>query len=398
MMITSPSTQQLADDQVAYIDASLDHNTPILAKAFTRVLSKAQAGAYQLLYKYAQWSLLQMFVEHASFKETTILGKKIRPLVEWGRLIGVGDPLPAGRAELVLTVSVLVQTGTLKAGSQVLYPATGVVYLTTETVALNAATVSVRVRASSDQNNGGGEGSIGNLLPGTVVQFANPLPNILRNATVASQAITAGDAEKESAYRARIRRRFQGKPQGGAYADYQQWGEEDPGVVHAYPYTSSTPGIVEVYVEATVASSGSADGIPTNAQLNAVKALINADQNGLASRRPANAFIDVLPIVRVSFDVKVTGLDADDEPAAETAIEDAVDEYLRSREPFIVGLSALPRQDRITLAAVSGIIDDVVSSVGGTLSSVQLIYSGSPIPAYTLDKGQKAKLGTVTFV
>ena len=397
-MLSTPSTQQLADDQVAYVDAALDHTTPLLAKAYTRVLSKAFGGSLTLLYKYAGWMLLQQFVEYASFKETTVLGHKIRPLVEWGRLIGVGDPLPAGRAELVLTVTVLVQSGTLPAGAQVLYPATGVMYLTTASVALNAPTVQVTVRAASDQKGGGGEGSIGNLLPGTAVSFANPLPNILRNAVVASQAVTAGDAELESAYRARVRRRFRNKPQGGAYADYQQWGEEDSGIVHAYPYTSDTPGIVEVYVEATVESSGSADGIPTGPQLAAVKALIEADQNGLASRRPANDYVDVLPITRVSFDVTVTGLTADDEAAAETAIEEAVDEYLRGREPFIVGLSSLPRQDRITLAAVSGIIDDVVSSVGGTLASVQLIHTGSPIPAYTLGKGQKAKLGLITFV
>lgn len=398
MILTTPTTQTLADNQVAQLDASLDHTTPFLPRGFTRVLSKAQAGANVLLHKYAQWMLLQMFAEYASMEETIVLGRKLRPLVEIGRMVGAGDPLAATRAELVVTVTVQLQSGALPAGSQLLYPATGVLYLTTASVALDAATISVTVRASSDQQGGGGEGAIGNLSPGAVLQFANPLPNVARNATVLSQAATGSDAETPNDYRSRVRRRVRNKPQGGAYADYQQWGEEEPGVLHVYPYTSSTPGIVEVYVEATVESSGSADGIPTLAQLEAVEALIHADEEGLATRRAANAFVSVLPIVRVSFDLRVTGLDAEDEPAAEAAIEQAVDEYLRSREPFIVGLSVLPRRDRITLAAVSGIVDDVVSSFGGSLASVSLLYSGASIPAYTLATGEKAKLGTITFI
>jgi uncharacterized phage protein gp47/JayE len=398
MILSTPTTQGLAENLISQIDASLDHTTPFLPKGFTHVLSKALAGTQVLLHKYAGWMLLQMFVKHASAEETIVLGKKIRPLVELGRQIGVGDPLPATRAQLVITVTVQVQTGSLPAGSQLLFPATGVLYLTTASVLLNAATVQVTIRASSDQQGGGGEGAIGNLQPGAIVQFANPLPNVARNATVTAQSVTGADAEAVPDYRARVLRRVQAKPQGGAYADYRQWGEEEAGIIHLYPYTSATPGVVDIYAEATVESSGSADGIPTAPQLAAVLALINADEDGLATRRPANAAVNVLPISRVPFDVKVTGLQADDEPAAEDAIEQAVDEYLRSREPFIVGLSVLPRQDRITLAAVSGIVDDVVSALGGSLASVQLIYSGAPIPAYTLAMGQKSKLGTVTFI
>src|SRR5690606_22139525 len=212
----------------------------------------------------------------------------------------------------------------------------------------------------SDQDGGDGSGAIGNLEPGDVVQFANPLPNVARNATVVSVTTQGANAETEGAYRGRIIRRFQRRPQGGAYADYQAWGEEVPGILNVYPYTSATPGEVDVYVEATVESSGDPDGIPTQPQLDAVAASIELDEGGVASRRPANAAVNVLPITRQSFDVVLGGLDASEvdggEPAVLEAIEEGVDDWLRGREPFLVGLTPLPRQDRITQGAIAGVV------------------------------------------
>lgn len=396
MPLATPTTQDLADNITAQVELAIGQTIPLLPKAFIRVLAKALAGTQILLYKYAGFIFLQMFVTYATNEETVINGRVIRPLTEWGRLVGVGDPVDATRAELTITVTVQVQTGSLAAGSQLLFASTGVVYVTTAAVALNAATVTATIRASSDQSGGSGEGAIGNLEVGDVVSFANPLPNVATDAVVASVVTTGADAEDIEDYRARVIRRFQSKPQGGAYADYQIWGESVAGIAHVYPYTGD-PGEVDVYVEATEASSGSADGIPTGAQLTAVAAAIELDDEGLASNRPANAAVNVLAITRTAFDVTVTGLDAPDLTEAQSTIEQAVDEYLRSREPFIVGLSILPRTDRVTLAAVSGVIDDVVSAVGGSVTTVALTVASAATPAYTLGAGEKAKLGTLTF-
>lgn len=395
-MTTTPTTSDTAASIVAQVEASTAQSTPMLAKAFTRVLAKALGGAHVLLYKYASFVFLQQFVEHATMEETTILGKVVRPLVELGKQVGVGEPLPATRAEVLVRVTVQMQTGTLPAGAQLLHAPSGVLYLTVASVALNASTVNVTARASSDQGGGGGEGAIGNRLAGDVLNFANPLPNVATNAVVLSQSVTGAEAEAVDAYRARILRRWQQKPQGGAYADYQLWAENEPGILNVYPYRGA-PGIVDVYVEATAASAGNADGIPTPAQLATVRALYEADDEGLASRRPVNAYPNVLPITRRSFDVTITGLDAPDISAAQTTIEDAVDEYLRSREPFIVGLSALPRLDRVTSSALAGVVDEAISSVGGTITLVLLTEGGSPLVAHTLAAGEKAKLGTITF-
>lgn len=398
MSLTTPTTAEIADNIQAQIESSLSQTAPpLLPKAFIRVIAKALAGVFILLYRYSAFAFLQMFVTTAAMRETVVNGRTIRPLVEWGRLIGVGDPIAATRAELVVTVTVEVQTGSLPAGSQLLYASTGVIYLTTASIFLDAPTKQVTIRASSDQQGGGGAGAIGNLQPGEIVSFASPLPNVARDCVVVSQAVTGADAEADEVYRARVIRRFRRRPQGGAYADYRQWGEEAAGILNVYPYTSATPGQVDVYVEATVASSGSSDGIPTAAQLDAVRALIELDQAGLASRRPANAAVNVFAITRVALNVDVADLDPDT-AENQTAIAAAIDEFMRSREPFIVGLSVLPRRDRVTVAAIAGVADEVASSRGASISEVTLKNGLSPILAYTLDPGEKAKLGTIGWL
>jgi uncharacterized phage protein gp47/JayE len=397
MSLATPTTQGLADGIVAQVESKISQTVPLLPKAFTRVLAKALAGALLLVYKYAGFIFLQHWIAHASYQSTVINGKTVRPLVEWGRQVGAGDPLEATRAELDITVTVLSQIGQIDAGTQVLFPATGVLYLVTTARVLDAPTVTVRIRAASDQAGGGGVGTIGNLSPGDVVTFASPPASIAREATVTAQAVTASDGESESAYRARVQERARQKPQGGAYADYRIWARRVAGVAAVYPYRGTTPGEVDVYVEATVASSGSADGIPTLAQREAVAAAIELDDAGLASNRPVGAAVNVLPITRAAFDVTVTGLDAADLAAAEEAIELALQEYLRTREPFIVGLSVLPRLDRVTAGALAGVVDAAASAAGGTLGAVTVERGGSPVTAYTLGRGEKAKLGTLTF-
>jgi uncharacterized phage protein gp47/JayE len=394
MSLQTPTTKDISDAIVAQMQSSLGQTIPILPKAFVRVLASVLAGVFMLLWKYAGFVFLQMFVRWATMEETEINGTTVRPLVEWGRLIGIGDPTAATQAEHVVEVTVLNQTGSLAALTQLVRGETGVTYQTVAAVTLNAATVQVTVRAASDQDGGDGSGEIGNLVVGDTLSFANPQANVAREVTVLSQTVTGADEEEAEAYRQRIFRRFQRKPQGGAYADYQLWAEEVAGVAHAYPYTGD-PGEVDVYVEVT--TDIDPDGIPTAAILTAVSDAIQLEVSGLATNRPVTAAVNCLPITRTTFDVVVTGLFVDDEAGCIQAIEDSADEYLRSREPFIVGLSVLPREDRLTGAALGGIVDSVVAAFGGTVNDVQIQQGGNTVIAHTLDAGEKAKLGVVSY-
>lgn len=397
MSLTTPTTKEISDNIIAQLEASLNQTIPLLPKSFMRVLAKALAGVFVLLYKYGGFMFLQMFVSSASAKETIVNGKSLVPLVEWGRLIGVGDPVAATNAELTIDITVEVQAGSLPSGTQLLNVDNGVTYIMIGAVLLNAPMVQATVRAASDQVDGGGAGVIGNLDPGAVVSFANPLANVARDAVVSSQTVTGANTESSEAYRQRVVDRFQKRPQGGALADYELWGEETAGIINVYPYTSDCPGQVDVYSEATVASSGSPDGIPTGAQLQAVQDLIELDDSGLASRRPANALVNSLPITRTGFDVRVTGILVDNLAQVQSDITSAVEGYFTGREPFITGLAVLPRRDRITQSALGGLVEDIVSAAGGVFSAVIVTQSAIIVGVYTLGIGEKAKASAVTF-
>lgn len=400
MSLETSTTKEISDNIIAQLEASLSQTIPLLPKSFMRVLAKALSAVFILLYKYGGFIFLQMFVQSASAKDTTILGVTVNPLTFWGRLIGVGDPTAATNAELLINITVENQTGSLPSGSQLLNTGNGVTYITIGSVLLDAPTVQATVRAVSDQAGGGGAGTIGNLDPGAIVSFANPLANVARDAVVDSQTVTGANAEATGIYRQRILDRFQKRPQGGAYADYEQWGEEAAGIVNVYPYTGA-PGQVDVYSEATVASSGSADGIPTTAQLQSVLDLINFDENGLASRRNAGAFVNSLPITRTGFDIRISGIaGVADLAEVQNDITDAVTEYFLSVEPFIAGLSIPPRRDQITRTRLSAIVEDIVTAANGTFTGATFIQTGmsGSLAAYVLGEGEKAKAANVIFI
>ena len=394
MSLTTPTTKQIADNIIAYLEATLSQTIPLLAKSFMRVLSKALAGVVITVYKYAGYMYQQMFVATASMKETEVNGTMLSPLKEHGRLVDVGDPVAATQAELIIDITVLTQTGTLPSGTQLINSSNGVTYLTLGATALSAATVQATIRAVSDQADNGGAGIIGNLNVADTVSFVNPLANVYRDTVVASVVTTGADAETEASYRQRVLDRFQKRPQGGALADYEMWAEEVAGIENAYVYTSEFAGQVDVYVEAT----DEVDGIPTLTQLQDVQDNIDLDVLGLATHRPANALANTFAITRVAFDSRVTGLVVNNSAQVQADITTAIEDYLLSREPYIIGLSVPPKNDRITRSAIIGLVDDIVSAAAGTFSTVLLDTGGVPTDAYQLGIGEKAKSSGVTFV
>lgn len=383
------TTAEVYSNLIAQFEASLGQSVPVLPVAFLRVLAKALAGLYIVLYKYIGAGVLQGFVQTASASPTEVNGKTITPLEFWGELIGVGLPRRATAAELTATVSVQVLGGVIPAGTQLVYPSTGVTYLTKALVALSASTVAVAIRAAGDQGGGDGSGAIGNLSPGDVLYFANPQAAIASAATVATVTTTGADAEAPEDYRQRIIDRFRARPQGGALADYRAWATSPAGIKAAYPYRSTAcPGQVLVYIE----SSTSADGVPTSPQLLAALDAINAPD-----ARPVTALANVLPINRLPFDVQVNGLVAGDPVATQAEITAQVSAYLLARRPYIDGLDYPPAQDRVTLVGLAGVVDRVTSAVGATFSTVTVTLYGLGTPAYTLGPGQLAKLGVISF-
>lgn len=397
MIPNTPTTAEVAANLRAQLQAALAQTIPFLPKAALDVMAKVLAGVFILLWKYAGFIFLQLFVPSASTQEVTVNGRTLIPLVEWGRLFGLGDPLDPTRAVLEIAIPVTNQTGSLPGAGQLIHQSSGVLYTVISAVPLNASTVSARVRASSDQTGGDGSGTIGNRQVGEALSFASPLPNVARDVTVSAVVVTAEDGETWENYRRRILEFASARPQGGAHADYRFWARQVPGIVAAYPYAGD-PGQVDLYVEASAASSGSEDGIPTDDQVDAVENAILYDPvTQVPNRKPVTAGVNVLKITRAEIDLDVTDLTVDNEAETMGQIEDAVDEHLRGLEPFIVGLSRLPRNDRALVSDLGGVVSDVVRANGGTFGVVTMQVNGDTLTAYTLQHGERAKLGELTF-
>ena len=394
-----PTTKEIAENIQASFSAKINQNIPQVFKSFVVVLSFAFAGVIAGLYKFASYIFLQWFVETAGFDEITVNGRKIKPLVFWGRLIGVGDPSPATKAEISVEIAVENQSGSLLAGqTQIVGSLNGVTYLLQSDVLLDAPVKTGSFIAASDPDGGGGAGTIGNLSPGDSASFATPYSNVVQDVVVSALDAPGVDGETEASYRGRVVRRFAGRPQGGAGLDYVYWSEETGFVVGVYPYTGY-PGEVDVYseVESTPLNP---DGIPSPTQLDAIKAAIEKDEGGLALNRPLGSFVNSLPITRRGFTVDITDLTGENLDSLKLEIEDALSLFLHEREPYVDGVTSLPKKQDIFRDDIRGIVRDYAAAANGTFTEVKIKYTdtGISFAVYTLAQGEKAKLTIVNYL
>lgn len=377
------TTNERATDATNKLVAALDTSASTLPKAFLRVLGSVVAGATSTLDKYAGFILLQFWAETASYEDITVLGVKFSPLKALGRRYLVPDPGAGTAAQLtVRAVSPTASGDPLPADSKILGD-NGVMYRTLTETEINAATVDFLVEALE-------VGSVGDYSAGEL-QFIEPVGNLDRTLTVVSLTAPGEEEETENAYRARVIQGEQQEPQGGAYADYRAWAEAVSGVVSAYPFTGQ-PMEVDVYIEGGTAP----DFIPDSTLLASVSEEINNNSEGIATRRPVNDAVTVRPIVRLAFDFEIIGFTGTDEEKEE--LEAGLDDRLRTLRPFIQGLDQLPRRDIVSRSDMAGIASEISAGYGRTFLSLQPRLSGESFERYFLDPGEKAKLGTVTYL
>ena len=186
---------------VAGLEQELNVKFRLLPKSFIRVLAKVMAGVYITLYKQQAWMFLQMFVDTATFDEIEVLGRKIRPLVMWGELVGVGEPSEATQWAGKARVKVTAVRTYLEEGSPLRNAATGKIYITTETKFLAKMEEVIAVKCAE-------AGTVGNLVTGDELQFVSPLNNVERKDLVTEVNYEAVDAESAVTYRGRVRHRW----------------------------------------------------------------------------------------------------------------------------------------------------------------------------------------------
>jgi len=372
----------------------------ILPKSFITILCKVFAGVFIIVYKLVGWYFLQMFPETADWKEVTILGVRLRPLVKLGVLFGVGEPLAGVQWRGIITIDVLTQGSVLYSGTQLKSNVTGKLYIVEETKTLLQTKETVSVVCTEI-------GTAGNLEKNDTLNFVNPYGFIKTEAIVSDVARVGLDNELESSYRNRVINRFRLQPQGGALADYRIWASEVPGVLNVYPYNDKEqPGGVLLYVSGI--SDVYADRIPDKGLLKKVGEACTYDpETGKATRKPLTAMLDpkndgsysnVKPVSVAVFDVVITGVSGIVPADFAQVVKPALQNYFLERDLYIRGLSDdNNRTNVISKNHVITVINQIAVSVKAIFETAEIRKDGKVAPLYALDNGELARLGVLTI-
>lgn len=372
----------------------------ILPKSFIKILCKVFAGVFIVVYKLVGWYFLQMFPETADWKEVTILGVRLRPLVKLGVLFGVGEPLAGVQWRGIITIDVLTQGSVLYSGTQLKSNVTGKLYIVEETKTLLQQKETVSVVCTEI-------GTVGNLEQNDTLNFVNPYGFIKTEAIVSDVARVGLDNELESSYRNRVVNRFRLQPQGGALADYRIWASEVPGVLNVYPYNDKEqPGGVLLYVSGI--PDVYADRIPDKGLLKKVGEACTYDpETGKATRKPLTAMLDpkndgsysnVKPVSVAVFDVVITGVSGIAPADFAQVVKPSLQNYFLDRDLYIRGLSDdNNRTNVISKNHVITVVNQIAVSVKAIFETAEIRKDGKVAPLYTLDNGELARLGALAI-
>jgi uncharacterized phage protein gp47/JayE len=381
------------------IQEKFNQSLKMLPKAFLRVMAAVFAGIFIVLYKQIGWLFLQLSPETANWGEASVLLRRVRPLVMWGRLIGVGDPKTGTQWRGTAIVKATGVAGTLIAGTQLKAEATGKLYITEESVPMSGILKVAAPLICAES------GEAGNLDAGDVLSFTAPLGIAEKTAEAGAAAEYGTDDETEAEYRARVVARFRSPPLGGALSDYRRWADDVPGVLNTYPYKEiETPSGVLLFVSGVPGLFP--DRVPTPELLAAVgKACTYDPETGKQSRKPVTAVLDpdaddtypnVRPVRIIPFDVHISGVAGVPASDFAKAARPALENYFLGREPYIRGLSDdNNKTNTVSKNNVSTQVDQAAVSVKAEFDSALLYKDGLPVAGYELGEGELAKLNNL---
>jgi len=396
MAFENKTIKEIRDMLITALQSEFNHSLRILPKSFIKIFATIIAGIFIILYKQIGWFFLQIFPETAYWNEVKVLGFKIRPLVKWGEMIGVGLPRTKTQWKGKITVDVTNINTPLTAGTQLKSDLTGKIYLVNENKTLENDIEAVEIICEEP-------GTGGNLQPGDIVNFTKPLGNVKKQTTVESVIKKAIDDEIEPDYRFRVVNRWRMQPQGGALADYRIWGTEVEGVLGIYPYKDVlSPSGVLIFVSGL--PSLYPRRIPTAELLIAVGKSCTFDpETGKAKRKPLTAIIDpigdesylnVKPVSIIVFDVYIEGLTGIPAFDFSQIIKTQIKDYFLNREPYNRGLSDdNNRTDLVSKNNITSVVDQAAMLSKAEFDNIVMRKSGNITPSYYLGMGELCELG-----
>ena len=393
MAFNIPTTAASAAQILANIESRINQNSPLLPKAFNRVISIALALLITGLYKFASERAKQNLVLTASDIDLERLGADRGVFRKAATAAVITADLPAING---VTIPV---TATFTANVN------GLRYFNNISSIAAGGIAALTLTAEED----GAAGNLSALNPDTL-NIGAQIAGATSIATVTGTVTPGTDQEDIEIYRSRVLTAYRSKTGGANTADYRIWSEKVSGVKHAYPYSGGpldqvTPEPPErtVYIESTIAINS--DGVPTQAVLDAVRAAITTDPETSLERQPLGLTNDTLfvePIARLSINVTIQNLQVDisKEAQAKSDIAAALDLYFSQVIMFIAGLDFIDdKNDVLTIASIGGVVDDALRATGGTITSILFGLDATVSELrYTLIPGQLVKTGPVLYV
>ncbi len=386
------TTEEIKENNVTSYENKIGQDAPINDKSFINVQSAINAMNITQLLKFAIERSLQNLALTATGKDLEAIGFQFDTPKRQATAAALTADLPAENGTII---TILRTFTSLLTGARYTLDAQSVAAGGVAVLGLTAEQL----------------GSEGNLDPGAQLVIDTPVPGAETVATVVTLDSIGVAVEDEEIYRARVLDAIRRSGGGGNSADYRAWAQEVSGVQRAFPFAGkpvaalldSSPPDRTVYVQATEAIDP--DGIAPQPLLDAVRDRITTNSETLRERQPLGLTDETLfveSITRTGFFVEVRGLAVplSDVVAAKQGIEDALGVYYKSLQSFVEGLDPdFDKNDFITDVTISGVVDDVLRSFGGSAAGVGFgLAPGSFASTYNLAMGELAKLETVAFL
>lgn len=360
-MISIPTAKELSDKILSDLEGSVGQTSPLLPKAFLRVLSVTLGGVLALLLRVVRWTYEQIFVPTADEEALFLRGQEY----------GMG-PTPGQAAiletQIIGTPATSVPAGTIWTGDN------GLAYSQDYLSVIEGAGV-VTSRFTCLE-----VGVLGSIAPGGLLAVASPVGGI-DGASVVTILVEGEDQETTEQFRTRLEQRIAGQPQGGAAADYVRWAMEVPGIVKAFAFRTN-PGEVTVYpLEAATGAS----------RIPAVGKITEVDDY-LEIKHPLCADTIAAAMTELEVDITITTLNPGDD-GTKAAIAEAIRAYLWNAYPKQYPDEIAPT-NVVTAAAIWGLIEDAGASAASILVSVQ---GTGAVTRYELVNDELVKLDVLTW-
>lgn len=367
--MTIPTTVQVRDQIIGYVEARLNQKIPLISRAYVRVVASAVAGVIVLSYRFVDWCLKQ--TQPATCNEFFLGLFSTRYGVTRGAAVAAQLRLDATGTE-----------GSDIDAKTLWVTPDGVVYQQQALVTIVSGVASPVVTCLT-------LGASGNLADGAALSLVSPVAGIDADAVVdtSGTVIEGVDRESVAQWRAEVMNRIRYRPQGGAIPDYVIWALEVPGIVKAF-VKSPAPGDVNVYPLIDVTGTARVPGAPKIAE---VEAYLTDPV-----RKPLGANVYTLAATERTCATTITGATINGSPLSASqkqAVQDAVDAALYAAYP-----RQYPDQPAPTDTVSTAVAWGSLYSIGATATAVTISISGIGGGPYVLPIGEIIKpSGAITW-